>query len=183
MTITFSVLVLFLSAKNPIWGYHFTGIEIMFLFFLGLVLTKIPVLRFICLALVIFVGFIQISNTIKGMSLNPLRIDSLKTKEYIVSQVLKDAKDKPYTVFAYNSAIYMYDYSYLFRWLGNKSFSYDPGNIKNEGDIYLILPINKKSILDDFIHYKTPDLKYKTAEQWQVPDGTVILKRIKINKI
>ncbi len=183
--IVICVMGIYLSAKNPIWGYHFTGMEVVFLLFLGILISKIPPLKIILFIWVVILAYLQISGAVSGMFLSPLRIDTLIAKEYVVSQILTDAKNKPYTVFAYNTAIYMYDYSYLFRWMGKKDFSYDPGGIKNEGSVYLILPQNKKSVLDDFVHYKTPNDLYKTTKTWTIPNGTVILKRnpIQVRKI
>lgn len=182
-SIIVSVMGIYLSAKNPIWGYHLIGMEIMFLLLTGLILTKLRVFRWIVFVWVVVLAYMQITSTVHNMKLNPLRIDTLNTKEYITRLIIMDSKNNNYSVFAYNGAIYNYDYSYLFRWLAKKDFSYDPGFVRREGTVYLILPVAKKAIIDDFIHYRTPDKFYKTTKTWTIPDGTVMLRRSPIQQV
>lgn len=176
VTITAGVLSIYLTAKNPIWEYHFIGMEIIFLLALGLVMTKIPLVRNIIFIWVIVMSLMQAYGLIHP-TFNPLKVDSLYAKEYTVSIIIRDIKNNPYTVFAYNSSIYNYDYAYLFRWLANKDFSYDPGNIHTEGIVYLIIPPVKKALQNDFIHFRTPDDLYTTTNVWNIPNRTQIIKR------
>jgi hypothetical protein len=177
MSLAVSCPGLYLSVRNPVWDYHFIGIEIMWILILGIFLTKIPFIKYVAyfwLFLIVLMQVISFSETLRTPILTT---DSLATKEYVVNLIANDAKNKTYNVYAYNSSIYTYEYSYLFRWLGKKEVPYDPGLIKKQGDIYLILPKEKTSLLDDFINYRTPQNHYKTSKSWTIPNGALILKR------
>jgi len=106
-----------------------------------------------------------------------LATDSLAAKEYMVKTISNDAKGKEYTVYAYSPSIYIYEYSYLFRWLTGKEIPYDPALIRPGKEVYLILPQDKKAVLNDFINYRTPVKLYQTVKTWTIPNGTLILKR------
>ena len=176
--ITVGVLGIYLSAKNPIWPYHFIGVEIVALLLVSFILSKIKMLRFVLFAWIIYLTFVQMQGFMQSFQFNRLKQPSLYTKEQEVKTIIKDAGKTNYAVFAYNPSIYTYDYSYLFRWLANKDFSYDPGFIQRKKITYLIIPAGDKAKIEDFIHYRTPEKEYKTARTWNTPDGTVILKRI-----
>ena len=104
---------------------------------------------------------------------------SLATREYVTRLITADAKEIQYTVFAYNPAIYSYEYSYLFKWIASKDVPYDPGiNPHDSPLVYLIIPVETPSA-EDFINSKTPNTLYKTIAKWNSLDGTIILKRIK----
>ena len=172
-----SCLGLYLLVRNPVWDYHFIGVEIFWILLLGIFLTKIPFVRFIAYGLILILVIMQSIIFFGTLHTPILATDSLAAKEYIVKMIANDANSKAYNVYAYNPSIYTYEYSYLFRWLVGKDIPYDPASVKRQGDIYLILPQEKKSILEDFINYRTPSKLYKTVKTWSVPNGTFILKR------
>lgn len=175
--VTFVIMTVYLTAKNPIWPYHFIGAEIIFSLFIGLVIAKIKPLKYVLVLWICVLSIFQLQGLINSLHSNPLEISSLYTKEIITNTVVHDAGDKEYTFYAYNPAIYMYDYAYLFRWLGKKSESFDPGQVQRVGTIYLILSPGKKSALDDFVHFRSPVDMYTTTKSWHFPDGTVVVKR------
>jgi hypothetical protein len=172
-----SCLGLYLSVHNPVWEYHFTGLEIFWILLLGIFLTKIPLIKYIAYVWVLILLITQIVTFSTGLHTSLLATGSLVTKEYIVKTIAKDANSKPYTVYAYSPSIYIYEYTYLFRWLASKNVPYDPGAVVREGSVYLILPSGGGSAIDDFINYRTPPKLYKTTETITMPGGTTILKR------
>ena len=170
-------LGLYLSVHNPVWEYHFTGIEVLWILLLGVFLTKIPFIRYLVYVWILFLLCIQIMGFWGTIHTSILTADSLTTKEYIVNTIVKDANGKTYSVYAYSASIYVYEYTYLFRWLADKDVPYDPSAVKREGDVYLILSPEKQSLLDDFVNYRTPPKLYKTVKTFSIPNGTTILKR------
>ncbi len=181
LSISIGVLSIYLTAKNPVWDYHFISVEIIFLLLLGIILTKSSKLAHILLVYAIFIASIGILHFSQSMQTNPYSIPNLITKEYVTHIVLNDAKGVDYNVFIYNPAIYTYDYSYLFAWLGKKNVPFDPGKITEQKNLtYLIYPATKQAIINDFIEYRTPKKFYITAHEWHIADGTTILKRVKI---
>lgn len=177
VTVSICVLGLYLSVKNPIWDYHFIGVEILWLLFVGLLVAKIKYVKYFFIALV---GSILIFHTVlfvKTFSQASPESGSLINEEKVVSVIKNDAGGRPYTVYVYSPSIYTYEYSYLFKWLAKKYVPYDPGRIQRMGDIYLILPPGKVSATTDFIHYRTPASLYKTTRKWIIVDKIVILKR------
>jgi len=176
-SLTLSCLGLYSSVRNPVWDYHFIGIEIFWMLLLGIFLIKIPYIKFIAygwILLLIVMGTIGLLGSLKTPV---LATDSLIAKEYMVKTISNDAKGKGYSVYAYSPSIYIYEYSYLFRWLAGKEVPYDPALIRPGKEVYLILPPGKKAVLNDFINYRTPAKLYKTVKTWTIPNGTVILKR------
>lgn len=176
--ITTSVLGIYLLVKNPIWDYHFVGAEILWLLGIGLLCTKIKPIKYVLFIWIIILSMSQVQGFVNSFHVNLLATQSLVAEENIVRIIQHDIKSNRYTVYVYNPAIYSYDYSYLFRWMANKNFSYDPGMIQREGIVYLVLPKAKASIIQDFIHYRSPDGLYTTAQVWNTPNGITILKRV-----
>jgi hypothetical protein len=170
-------LGLYLSVRNPVWDYHFIGIEIFWILVLGIFLTKIPYLKYVVYVWIVFLVLNQIISFQKNLNASVLTSDSLAAKEYMVKTISNNAKGKGYSVYAYSPSIYTYEYTYLFRWLAGKDMPYDPALIKPQQDVYLILPPEKKPVLDDFVNYRTPVKLYKTVKTWAIPNGTLILKR------
>ena len=176
--ITIGVLGIYLSAKNPVWAYHFIGSEVIALMLLGFILSKLKPVRFVILIWVFYLTVAQVQGLVASYKIDPLTQSSLYTKEQEVKIIQKDAGNTVYAVYAYSPSIYTYEYSYLFRWLAKKDFSYDPAQIQKEKVTYLILPAGDKAKLDDFINYRTPVKVYTTIRKWHIPDGTTILKRV-----
>lgn len=174
------ILSVYLSAKNPVWAYHFLGIEVIFLALVGLFMTKFPIARFILVSLLFLniLGFMK--DYIETSQSDPLSHGSFYTKKYITETILKDAKSEKFTLYAYSPSIYVFEYAYLFNWLGKKNVPYDPSlNPSNSRIVYLIIPPSKNtSAIQDFIHYRSPPIKYKTVNTIRIPDGTIILKRL-----
>ncbi len=180
LSASFGILFIYLTARNPVWEYHFIGTEVIFLLFMAIVIKRITLLKIILLIYVIYLVSTSALSFVKNFKVNPYTSSSLVTKEHIVDTVHIDAKRDEYTVFAYSSSIYTYDYTYLFRWRYNKDIAFDPGEINTDSSlVYLIIPKISKEQKEDFINYRTPNTKYKTIKNWQIPDGTLILKRMK----
>ncbi len=178
---TFLLLGIFLNSKNPIWAYHFIGSELLTLFFIGIILTKFPLFKNLLMIWVVVLIIINIHQITKLTDTSPLTVSSLATKKYISSLIYQDAKKGPFSVFAYSTAIYTFDYDYIFRWFGTDIYLYEPD--KNESNvkyIYLIIPNIAEANKADFINYRTPNDKYRTAYEWEIPDGTNVVKREKL---
>lgn len=176
--LTVGFLGLYLTARNPIWIYHFIGADILALLLIGFVLAKIKPLQYVLIIWLVLVSITQYHAVLADNKINPLSQTSLFTKEYFVKTILKDAGDTTFAVYAYSPSIYTYEYTYIFHWLGQKDFSYDPSQIKKEKVVYLIAPSVDTSVIADFISYRTPAKEYKTVKTWHIADGTTILKRI-----
>lgn len=179
--ISVGLLSLYLYSKNPVWNYHFIGVEIILFLLLASAVKQFKLLRFILSGYVVFVILINIVNFITFLNIainKPYTITTLQTKVHILDLIKKDAKEN-YSVFVYDSAIYTYDYDYLSKWYLKKNVSKNRedtwGNIS-----YLIIPKTSDAVRDDFINNKTPAEKYTTDKIWNIPEGTQIIKRVKI---
>lgn len=174
------ILVVYLSAKNPVWDYHFLGIEVIFLVLAGVFMEKIPSVRIFFILLLLANISVFIKDYTKISRSDPLTHGSFYTKKYITELILEDAKNEKFTLYAYSPSIYIFEYAYLFNWLGEVYVPYDPSlNPAGSGMVYLIIPKSGNlSIIEDFIHYRTPPEKYKTVKTMRIPDGTVVLKRL-----
>ncbi len=178
-SLALGVLFVYLTARNPVWSYHFIAVEVLFLLLVGVLMERVNVFR-IFILLWTLVLLLQFAMSFPGhIATDPKKIPGdLASEEGIVRQIAADSGKGTYTVYAYSPSIYMYEYSYLFKWMEKKDFSYDPGKVQREGTVYLILPPHvKQALYDNFIHYRTPPHDYKTTGIWTMPDGSTIIKR------
>lgn len=177
-----TIFALYFSARNPIWDYHFIGVEIIFLLFFALLLDIVPFLKKFLLIWCVVI-LISITNTfVKEAYKEPFTVPNLRTKTHITGIVGNDAAEKDYTVVSYHPSIYQYEYTYLFKWRYGKDVAYDPGQIPLDSSlVYLILPGDnqKNESLTNFVEYRTPEKLYITEKTWNIPDGSTILKRVK----
>ena len=176
LSITASLFAVYLSSKNPVWPYHFIAVEIIFVFLLGLFLKRISAIRYLLFLWALFFFFVSVFSWIQSFKTNPYLVSSLVTKEHVVKTILNDTNSKV-TYYAYNPAIYTYDYDYLFGWLGKGRVVED----KNASVVYLIIPKSPKAVMDDFVGSITPGKSYRTTKEWKIEDGTIIIKREKVS--
>lgn len=178
-TVSGAILVLYLTTKNPVWSYHFIGVEILFLLLIGLVMSKLSnfrILFYLWAVIIIVINLYTFTNSIITTQLSSL---SLAVKENIVKTIAADAGHNDYSVFAYSSALYTYDYSYLLITQAQKDTPYDPNLEKKDSPVaYVILPSDNNSQTQDFLHNHTPDKLYTTVQIWHISD-TVIIKRLR----
>ena len=179
LSVVLGTLLLYLTSKNPVWSYHFIGVEIIFLFLIGLIIGKIKILRITLLVWIFMTLILNSSGIISSFHQNPyVNSSSLATGVRISQTIIADSENNNFNIFAYSPSIYSYEYSYLFKWLANRSFPYDPGlNNLNTDLVYLIIPKASQDVKQNFINYRTPSEKFSTIKQWNLQDGTVIIKR------
>lgn len=179
VTVSTGILCLYLTSKNPVWNYHFVAVEIIFLLIIAFFANKFSVIKLI---LTVYVGFLFILNVVSfanSFSFDSRKLTSLASKEYVVEQIMLDAKGSPYIVYIYNPAIYNYDYAYLFQIKG-KDVPYDPGKIvANTNIVYLIIPNVSQAEKDDFINYRGSKKVYTAIKTWQIADGSTIIKIVR----
>jgi len=179
--ISSTLLLIYLSSKNPVWEYHFIGFEIIFLLLIGIIIKKIKLLKNLLIIWVAYLTLLNLYSLLFPHKINPYSISSLKTKKCIVDKIYQDAQKRPFTVFIYSPSIYTYDYDYIFSWYGKDKYSYTPDKEPiNERPIYLIIPKTTLAIKEDFINYRTPNRSYKTVANWNIEDGTEIIKRLTV---
>lgn len=178
--LTVGIMGIYLGANNPVWSYHFIGVEVIFLLFLGLILTKLSWLKYPALLLALFIFTQGFVNFIEIVSKNSITHDTLSTKLEAVEIVVSDAGEKNYSFYAYSPSIYMYEYSYLLRWISNKNISFDPGVTQGDNNlIYLAVPLERDDKVKDFINYRSGNGKYRTGNSWNINDDIIILKQVK----
>lgn len=178
-----ALFVVYILSKNPIREYQFLGTEIIVILLIGLLAAKSRIFAFLILFWVSWIYFSTIRSALTVSTPSPLSLPTLNAKKYIVESIYQDASHQTFGVFAYSSAIYTFDYDYLFKWLGQDIYHFEPKQTANENIVYLIIPNTAEAIKVDFIHYRTPDMEFKTEKEWQIPEGTSVVKRIRINKI
>lgn len=174
------LFAVFLSAKNPVWTYHFIGSEVIVMLSFGLLLTRYSLLRNLLTAWVIYLLVLNIYSLISPAQVSRYKVSDLGTKKHIADVIYNDSRKQPFGIFAYSTSIYTYDYDYIFRWFGTYKYPgglpQDPSQVKI---IYLIIPDVASPIKADFINYRTPPNEYKTSGEWKIEDGTTIIKREK----
>ncbi|OGK20841.1 hypothetical protein A2866_04900 [Candidatus Roizmanbacteria bacterium RIFCSPHIGHO2_01_FULL_39_8] len=178
LTITLSILYIYLTARNPVWEYHFLGTEVIFILLIAFVIGKISFFEKLLVLYILYSALMMIPLLFANKNL--YASSSLVTKEYIVDIIREDAGSRDYAVDAYSASVYVYDYSYLFRWRSGKEVPFDPNTVTEKKDlVYLIIPGTKKEERLNFINYRTPNNTYTTLKKWLIADGTEIIKRAK----
>jgi hypothetical protein len=180
LCIALGVLYIYLTAKNPVWSYHFIGVEILFLLLIGIILNRI---KYIWILIACWVALSTSGSLLQSLHHNPQTIyGTAASEEQTVTKVQQEAQGQDYTVFAYEAGIYPYEYSYLFHIMYNKDMPYRPElNPKDASLVFVIFPPNlQSSLYHDFINFRTPQVRYKTTAHWTEADGTQILERNRI---
>lgn len=181
LSICLGILVIYLATKNPVWPYHFIGVEMVFLFIIGLIINRSKLFRAIALILAVYTLLLNTIDIPRSFRANQLTSHSLATQEYIVKTINRDAEREGYTVFAYSPSVYVFEYEYLFRWIAGRDVPHDPNsNRKDSKLVYLIIQPTSAGIKQDFVNSHTPQNRYKTVRKWIIPDGTEILKRVRL---
>jgi hypothetical protein len=180
----FTLLLSYLTAKNPVWEYHFVGVEILYLLLVGFVLKKLPQVQTILSVWVVILFLQQIVGFTAAISFDPLRVDSYVSDKQVVEGIYGDANKSPFAVYAFNPAIYTYNYDYLFKWLGKDTYGYLPENYKGDTQfdsvVYLIIPKISKNDRDGYVNFKTPNKNYTTTKTWNTKNNTTIIRREKV---
>lgn len=170
-------LFIYLTAKNPVWEYHFTSVDVLYLVFLTFFATKLSLFRKGLVLLTIVVVFISFATFVIYFHRHTSHFEQ---QEDVVKIISADAKKTDYTVYAYNPAIYSYDFSYLFKWMVNKEVPYDPGMITQTANtMYLIVPKRNDARVQDFIQFRSQPKVYKEVKTWTTETDFAILKFIK----
>lgn len=174
-----TVLFVYLTSKNPVWDYHFIGVEVLFVLLCMLVISKSKILTYIGGILAVLVTVVAVNNFVTTLSSDPIELTSLATKEHIVNRVFDDAKDSNFALIAYNPAIYTFDYDYLSQWIAEKNNREIPATDSKSAEVvYIIIPPNtSQAITEDFLNYKTPNEVFRTVEVWEIADGSTVYKR------
>jgi hypothetical protein len=170
------VLFIFFTAKNPIWAYHFIGVDILFLLLLVFLATKMHFLKYGLAALSLYIVVTSFYTFIDSFTNKPTVFENQK---HIVTLISKDAKNSEYVVMTYSPSIYAFEYTYLFKWLTGKNVPYDPSQNGSSDTIYLITPAKMDEKVEDFIHFRSPEPKYKIIKKWNIQNETIVLKSIK----
>jgi hypothetical protein len=139
---------------------------------------EFKIIKYALVIVTFYVLIIATFNTINTWG-KPVTNSTYAIKRQVVDEIYKDAKGKPFVFFAYDSAIYTFDYDYLFQWLGHTKYNLMPSReiVSNE-PIYIVLPSGSKEAGVSFVNYKTPNKSYQTAKNWKESDGTQVLKRV-----
>lgn len=181
LTCTLTIAVVYTKSKNPIFDYHFSGLEIIILLTIGIIANTNKYLKKTLFLWVFVLVSLNTFSFVKNFNYIQYKGTPLWLKEAIVKSIYDDAQNTQFATFAYSPAILTYDYDYIFYWLGKAYYKNQPAQNNNTNLVYLIIPDTSKDIYYDFINYKTPNSKYVSKKIWVMVDGTTILKREQIN--
>jgi hypothetical protein len=181
-TTTVAMLGIYLASKNPVWDYHYIGVEVLFLLFLGILISKFFWIRNIIVVWLLVLFTVRIVAFGEELRSDPMKLATLRTKEYIVETIYNDSGRNTFSYYAFNPLHFTPDYDYLFNW---KNEQRNSDQLKEEGKgkyIYLIIPWTTNDLKDDFIDNRTPNEEFITTKTWKIADETIILKRERYEK-
>ncbi len=172
------ILTVYLTSRNPVWDYHFIGVEIIYLFLAAFLMKhsrSIRILGIFCIVIVVLYTYFLFVRSFRPVKLfGP----DLSTEKTTVIRIFKDANGKSFAYAANNQAIYTYEYDYLFKWLGVARYHFVPANQAGSSSlVYLIIPRDRLGDKVGFVLNRTPDNLYKTVGSWYEQDGSLIIKR------
>ncbi len=175
-----SILGVFLKSPNPVWEYHFIGVESIILLFFALIMRHLRIVRYLLTLWVFILTVGVLLNWSASRSVDPRISGSLAAKRFIIDSLYQDiGQGTSFAVSTYSPSIYTYDYDYLVTWYANSHKQLLPVTIDSAQTVYLIIQPTSKALFDDFIHYRTPDNQFETVNSWISPDTTSIIKRIR----
>lgn len=166
---------IYFTVKNPIWEYHFISIDVIFLLFITYAASKIPLFKkllFVWTIFIIVINFYQLANN------SHEKITGFEQQIAVVKTINQDANGSDYSIYAYSASIYIYNYTYLFKWLLNKNIPYDPSLVKRGNLVYLIVPSKEDAFIKDFIHNRAPEKEYAVSKTWRI-ENTIVIKEKK----
>lgn len=168
----FLIFSLYFGSKNPVWSYYFIGVETILIIILAILLKPFPRIKNLLIIWIFITMIPRIGEFVREFPPKYYLVSGLATKEHVVDDICHDSGQK-FSWAAYDSAIYTFDYDYLFRWRCPKP----PGEVT-----YLIIPAGTKpEVALDFISYKTPG--QVTIREMAGTDGTRIIRRESIRKL
>lgn len=133
--------------RQDLWEWYLIGLGTVYIFLLGLTLTKLlehHYLKFLVLIFFLAVSFYALRDLKEKYYPRP-KIDHsfafVKAKKEMIDFIYHDAAGQPFGVFVYTPPVYDYPYEYLFWWYGQKKYGYLPHKSK-EGIFYLIIEPN-----------------------------------------
>lgn len=178
----FCILFIYLTARNPVLGYHFYGTEILYVLLIALVIKKSILMRVLFITWAIYIFIVGVGNFAGQLIEGKKQIVGLNEVTEVVKTIENDAVGESYSFFAYSPSIYIYEYSYVFRWQYNKNVPHDPGMMpKDSRIVYVVVPKDKNNPEEGFISYVTPSKSYRTVKIFEVGSNINILRREKIN--
>jgi len=172
--ISSSILVFYIMSKNPVWEYHFIGIEMIMLFIIGIAIKTNTYVKNCIIVIVLILSLYRIGILLLEFNENSTRIPhTLAAIESNAESIYKNAGSHNFSYAAYSPSIHTYDYDYIFKW---KS----PANLVEKKDaeyVYLIISKGEKDKLLEFQREQTPDTGYETIQRIELTDGTIVVKR------
>jgi hypothetical protein len=148
---------------------------------IGLILNKfrffiIPITLWMC----ILVIQQQIIPIITIRQVDTSTLGGYGAKRNIMKHIIADNKTNMSAVMVYSSAIYTYDYDYLFQSFPNIEYLIQTKNtVPSSTVVYLIIPETEKAFEEDFVNNNTPPEQFNTVKMWQFPDKTKVYKRMR----
>jgi hypothetical protein len=165
---------IYMTSKNPVWEYHFIGMEVLVLFYILVLVEKVFIFRIVVLILGLYLLLGHFGSFIVQVKTEDRFRDAMSTKAEVTDLIVKDAKGIDYVVYPHSSSIYTYDYAYLFRWKNGVEVPYDPSqNTKVANTAYLIIPSVGEAVKQDFISSKTRNNGYELTQKWVIRDVEV----------
>lgn len=144
MGIIIGVFLMYAFYPHDLWEWYLIGLGTVYIFLLGLIMTKLlehRILKFLVLIFFLGVSFYSLNDLKEKYYPQPKIDDNLafvKAKKEIIDYIYNDADGQPFGVFVYTPPIYDFPYEYLFWWYGQKKFGYLPTESK-DGLFYLII--------------------------------------------
>lgn len=144
VVILLSVFLMYAFYPYDLWEWYLLGLGAVYLFLLGLILTKLLKHRYLKFLVFIFLFGVSLYTLrdLKEKYYPRPKIDYnfafVKAKKGAIDLIYQDAAGQPFGVFVYAPPIYDYPYEYLFWWYGQKKYGYLPNKSK-ERIFYLII--------------------------------------------
>ena len=175
-----AIISVLLSSKNPVWNYHFIGVEIIGLLLPAVFLARNRLFRNLSFIWMFVIMGVTLFNFLKPAVTKGYANSDLRPKKDTVVRIYKDAGKNTFGVAALNNAIYTFDYDYLFRWQGSVYGNIPEKEISASKIVYLIIPLDSIKDKQGFMENRTPSQKYRTEKEWRSEDGSLIIKRVNI---
>jgi hypothetical protein len=178
-----SVVFVYLTAKNPVWNYHFIAVDLLVTMLLIILISRTlvwPAVLFILLFLTLGVK-ITTSYTVP----RDLVSANFANRYAGVEEIFRDANGQPFSYVAYTWPLLETntpDYDYLFLLYSRSHGLPLPQRGLTGQSVYLLVNSTEPKWSLQFVYDRGLEMEktYRTAWEKHVPGGTWVVKKIRL---
>lgn len=173
------ITFIYLRNTNPIWSYHFIGLETLFLLMFCYSFNKL-LIKPVNLLTICYLVF-KLLMLLKSPD-NILNFDNLATKKQMAKLVLEENSKElcGFTVYGRTGFERNYEYEYLLNLAGGKLPKINDANLNC---MYVVFPKVTNTEMESYLNTVSEVGKWGTEWKKELPSGLILVQRARHEKI